>query len=67
MQMMQKWYYVNEISFAYRQRFKEDVVIDLVGYRRHGHQEVDEPRATQPKMIPLSKHIYVLTKFMVRS
>ena len=38
------------LSMAYRERFGEDALIDLVGYRRHGHNEGDEPAYTQPKM-----------------
>jgi 2-oxoglutarate dehydrogenase E1 component len=37
-------------AFAYRQKFHKDFVINLIGYRRYGHNEGDEPRFTQPVM-----------------
>ena len=38
------------IAFAYLKRFQKDILIDLIGYRRHGHNEADEPTFTQPEL-----------------
>lgn len=42
--------WVADIAFKYRQKYKKDVVIDVFGYRRLGHNETDEPAYTQPLM-----------------
>ncbi len=43
------------LAMAYRERWARDIVIDLIGYRRYGHNETDEPAYTQPTMAALIK------------
>jgi 2-oxoglutarate dehydrogenase E1 component len=46
---------VAAIAAEYRARFHSDIVIDLVGYRKHGHSEVDDPTVTQPRRYAIIK------------
>jgi 2-oxoglutarate dehydrogenase E1 component len=53
---------VIRLAMAYRARYHDDVVIDLMGYRRHGHNEGDEPAYTQPRQYQsIDSHPTVMT------
>jgi 2-oxoglutarate dehydrogenase E1 component len=55
------------LALAFRRRFESDVVVDLVGYRRHGHNEQDEAAYTQPLMAAqISSHPTVRQQFAAR-
>lgn len=53
-----------KLAYEYRKKFNKDFLIDLVGYRRYGHNEMDEPRATQPLLYAeIDNHPTVSTVF----
>ncbi|XP_044021317.1 2-oxoglutarate dehydrogenase, mitochondrial-like [Aphidius gifuensis] len=59
--------YCAKTAAEYRQKYKNDVILDIVGYRRNGHNEMDEPMLTQPLMYKrIKSHPNVLTIYSER-
>lgn len=49
--------FVSKLAVEFRQKFRRDIFVDMVCYRRHGHNESDEPKFTQPKLYnTIAKH-----------
>jgi 2-oxoglutarate dehydrogenase E1 component len=55
------------LAAEYRNRFHSDIVIDLVGYRKHGHSEVDDPTVTQPRRYAIIKDRPALYQLYAKS
>src|SRR5579864_6064881 len=58
---------IGKIATEYRATFGSDVVVDIIGYRRHGHSEVDDPTITQPKLYERIKNHPQLWKIYAQS
>jgi 2-oxoglutarate dehydrogenase E1 component len=58
---------VAAIAAEYRHRFHSDIVIDLIGYRKHGHSEVDDPTVTQPRRYAIIKDRPALYQLYAKS
>ena len=58
---------IGKIATEYRATFGSDVVVDIIGYRRHGHSEVDDPTITQPKLYERIKNHPQLWKIYAES
>ncbi|MBU9720071.1 MULTISPECIES: 2-oxoglutarate dehydrogenase E1 component [Bacillaceae] len=55
---------VMNLAYQYRRKFNKDIVIDLIGYRRYGHNEMDEPMTTQPNLYKrIKEHDTVATLY----
>ncbi|WP_158794637.1 2-oxoglutarate dehydrogenase E1 component [Granulicella sp. L60] len=58
---------IARIAAEYRQRFHADVVVDLIGYRRFGHNEADDPTVTQPRRYAIIKERAPLYQLYAKS